>query len=192
MLRVLAFGLSLVVLLGLLGLLAFGLTSRPLVVVAATEGRPAQDFRLPTFDGRTIALSDYGGRVVVLNFWASWCAPCRVEAPVLEQAWRHYRDQGVVVLGINIWDKESDARAFMREFGLTYPNVLDNGGRVAIDYGVAGIPETYVIGRDGRVVGKHSGPATAERLAELLRAAGVSASVRRAGESGSWAPRPSS
>jgi cytochrome c biogenesis protein CcmG/thiol:disulfide interchange protein DsbE len=173
MLRVLGFVVSLALLLGLLGLLAYGLTSRPLVVGAAAEGRPANDFRLPSFDGQSIALSDSQGRVVVLNFWASWCAPCRVEAPVLEQAWRQYRDQGVVVLGINIWDKEPEARAFKREFGLTYPNVLDDGGRVAIEYGVAGIPETIVIGSDGRVAAKHTGPVTAERIAELVRSAGV-------------------
>lgn len=170
--RATGFIASVVVVLGLLGLLAFGLTSRPLVVGAATEGRPAKDFRLQSFDGQSIALSDYRGRVVVLNFWASWCAPCRVEAPALEQTWRQHRDQGVVVLGINIWDKESEARAFVREFGLTYPNVLDDGGRVAIEYGVAGIPETIVIGGDGRVVAKHSGPITRERLADLVRSAG--------------------
>lgn len=171
--RVLGFVASAVIVLGLFALLAFGLSSRPIVVGAAAEGRPAQDFRLPTFDGRSLSLSDYHDKVVVLNFWASWCAPCRVEAPVLEQAWREYRDQGVVFLGVNLWDKEPEARAFMREFGLTYPNVLDDGGKVAIEYGVAGIPETIVVTPDGRISAKHSGPVTAERVAELVRAAGA-------------------
>lgn len=173
MLRLVGFATSTVLVVGLLGLLAFGLAGRPLAVGAASEGRQATDFRLATFDGRSIALADFRGRVVVLNFWASWCAPCRVEAPALEQTWRRYRDQGLVIIGLNLWDKEADARAFMREFGLTYPNVLDEGGRVAIEYGVAGIPETIVVAADGRISAKHTGPITAERLAELARGAGL-------------------
>lgn len=173
MLRLLGFAVSAALVVGLLGLLAFGLTSRPLIVGAATEGRPVADFRLQAFDGQSVALSDFRGKVVLLNFWASWCAPCRVEAPALEQTWRRYRDQGLVLLGLNLWDKDADARAFMREFGLTYPNLVDEGGRVAIEYGVAGIPETIVVTADGRVSAKHTGPITAERLVELARGAGL-------------------
>lgn len=173
MLRSLGFVSATVLVVGLLGLLAFGLSSRPLLAGAATEGRPAKEFVLPGFDGSTVSLADYRGRVVLVNFWASWCVPCRIEAPVLEQTWRRYRDRGLVLVGINLWDKEPEARAFLREFGITYPNARDEGGRVAIEYGVAGIPETIVIAPDGLVSGKHSGALSSARIVELARGAGL-------------------
>ena len=119
---------------------------------------PAHDFTLPLFEGGTVQLSGLKGQPVMVNFWASWCVPCRDEAPILERTWQQYKDRGVVFLGVDIWDTEANARAFMREFGLTYPTALDRDGKVAIDYGVRGVPETFFVDREGKLAGKYIGP----------------------------------
>ncbi|MGH2425026.1 MAG: TlpA family protein disulfide reductase [bacterium] len=131
-------------------------------------GRPAPDFSLALFDGRTMRLSDLRGRVVIINFWASWCTACRQEAPVLEWAWKTYRPRGVVLIGVNIWDRREDALGMMREFGKTYPNGPDSTGRVLQDYGVIGVPETFIIDQRGQIVVKHLGPVTRELLVSQL------------------------
>ncbi len=141
----------------LLGLLAYGFTLDAKYIPSPLIGRQAPPFALPLFDGGSVSLESLRGKVVFLNFWASWCVPCRAEARVLEAASLKYRDQGVVFVGIAIQDKEEDARAFLREFGVTYPNGRDASGRAAIDYGVWGIPETFVIDRAGRITYKHVG-----------------------------------
>lgn len=136
-------------------------------------GRPAPGFTLTTFDGQPMVLEAYRGKTVVLNFWASWCPPCREEAPVLRQFAARHAGGDVVLLGIDVWDDESEARAFLAEFGLSYPNALDGDGRVAIEYGVAGVPETYVIGPDGRLWGKYTGPVrSVEQLEALVQELG--------------------
>jgi peroxiredoxin len=111
----------------------------------------ARDFTLRLLDGGTFRLSDYRGRPVVLNFWASWCGPCRAEAPVLENAWQQYKDQGVIFLGIAVQDREENSRAFIKEFGLTYPVGLDVDDRVATLYEITGLPTTVFIDADGRI-----------------------------------------
>lgn len=127
-------------------------------------GRPAPDFALTLFDGRTLRLGDLRGRVVLVNFWASWCTACRQESPVLEWAWQTYRPRGVIVIGINVWDRREDALAMMREFGKSYPNGPDPSGKILQDYGLTGIPETFIIDRTGNIVRKHLGPVTRELL----------------------------
>jgi len=129
----------------------------PREIPSSLLGRPATPFALALFDGGRFDVAEQRDRVVVVNFWALWCVPCREEAPVLEATWRTHRDRGVVVVGVNIQDSEPAARAFIETFGLTFPNGPDPGGRVAIDYGVYGIPETFVIGLDGRIAYKHVG-----------------------------------
>lgn len=112
---------------------------------------PAPDFKLPLFDGRTFQLADHRGQVVVVNFWASWCPPCRAEAPRLQAAYQAYRDRGVVFVGVDIQDTEDAARAFIDEFGLTYPNGPDHDLSITEAYGVTGIPTTFIIDREGRL-----------------------------------------
>ena len=100
-----------------------------------------------------LSLAAYRGQVVVLNFWASWCKPCKTEIPRLEAAWQRFRSQGVVVIGVDAQDFSGDARKFMRRYKVTYPNVHDGPGNTLPKYGVTGFPETYFVGRDGRLVG---------------------------------------
>ena len=98
---------------------------------------------------------------MVLNFWASWCYPaCYEEAPLLEATWRKYKDQGLMMVGVDIQDKEANAREFMQRFGFTFPNAPDPGSKVSIDYGVYGVPETFFIDRQGRIAYKHVGALT--------------------------------
>jgi cytochrome c biogenesis protein CcmG/thiol:disulfide interchange protein DsbE len=112
----------------------------------------APDFSITTFDGDTFRLSDLRGQVVVINFWASWCVPCREEAPALESIWQQYRDRGVVVLGVAYADLDNDSLAFMREFGITYPNGPDTGTTISDNlYHITGVPETFIIDQDGQV-----------------------------------------
>lgn len=131
----------------------------------------AKDFEMPLFDRGEAKLSDYRGRVVVLNFWASWCIPCRDEAPVIEKLHREYQGRDVVFLGVNMQDVENDARAFIDEFGLSYPNGRDLTGSIYIMYGVGGVPETFIISSDGAVLRKHVGPINERLLRNYLEEA---------------------
>ena len=142
---------------GVIGLLAYGFTADPRAIPSTLTGKQAPVFSLTLFDGRNIRLSDYHGKVVFLNFWASWCPPCRAEAALLEQAWQHYKDRGVVFIGVDIQDTEKAGRGFLREFAISYMNGRDPKNRIAIDYGVYGIPETFFIDQDGRITYKHVG-----------------------------------
>jgi cytochrome c biogenesis protein CcmG/thiol:disulfide interchange protein DsbE len=163
--------------LALVWLLAYGFRTNPREIPSPLLGRLAAPFAVTLFDGGRFALAEHAGQVVLLNFWASWCVPCREEAALLEAAWRAYRDQGVLLLGVNIQDSDEAARAFLREFRITYPNGPDPGGRIAIDYGVYGIPETFFIGRDGRILTKHIGAIGSEQLRASLDATLVGSAV---------------
>ena len=155
----------------LLVLLAYGFRLNPRDVPSPLVGRPAAAFALTTFSGEPWSLEDQRGKVVVLNFWASWCHPaCYDEAPALERSWRRYRDRGVVVIGVDIQDTAEAARKFLSDFSLSFPNARDVTGKVAIDYGVYGVPETFFIDRKGMIRAKHVGAMNDERFrAEVER-----------------------
>lgn len=110
----------------------------------------APDFRLRAFDGRAVALSDFRGRPVVLNFWASWCTPCRQEMPNLERVWQEFRGRGLIVLGIDVLDDEKDAAAFLEALRITYPNVFDPDQTRMRLYRVSALPTTILIDRQQR------------------------------------------
>jgi cytochrome c biogenesis protein CcmG, thiol:disulfide interchange protein DsbE len=132
---------------------------------------PLADELRPALADDRLALGDLRGIPVALNFWASWCPPCRSEAPLLERAWRSMRRQGVVMLGLNMQDLTGDARDFMREFGVSYPNVRDQSDDVAIDWGVAALPETFFVDARGRVVGHVIGALSDSQLRAGISAA---------------------
>ena len=121
-------------------------------------GRAAPDFSLPKLRGEgNIALSDYAGSPVVLNFWASWCGPCKDEAPILAATEKAWRDRGVVFLGVDTTDNREDAKAFEETFGIEYDSVFDVNGELSVSYGVLGYPETFFIDADGVIRAKHVG-----------------------------------
>lgn len=133
---------------------------------------PASDFRLRAFNGRLVALSDFRGKPIVLNFWASWCTPCRQEMPNLERIWKEFRDQGLVVLGIDVLDDEKDAAAFLKALNITYPNVFDPDQTRMRLYRVAALPTTILIDREhrqrDRFVGGYLGEAGYKELREQV------------------------
>ena len=135
----------------LAGLLLWKLTHQP---SPPRVGQRAPAFSLERLNGSgTVSLASFRGKAVVLNFFASWCTPCKREAPALEQVWRDYRSQGVVVLGIDIHDQSSDARRFLAAHGVTYPTLGGASEAMIANYGISGLPVTYVLNRHGRVVG---------------------------------------
>jgi len=146
---------------GLIALLSWG------VVRGANGPRDsgiAPDFSLTSFDGQTITLSQLRGQVIVINFWASWCPPCRQEAPYLERTWRKYKDRGVTFIGVNWVDTQKEAIAYLAEFNITYFNGVDVGTRIAQAYRIQGIPETFFVDKTGKLRGVHIGPLAAPQL----------------------------
>jgi cytochrome c biogenesis protein CcmG/thiol:disulfide interchange protein DsbE len=147
----------------LVALLAYGLASNEPDrkvddAVAAGERDPAPDIELPRLaSSGTASLADYRGRVVVLNYWASWCPPCRDESPLLERWQQRIAPRGGTVLGVDSLDVISDARGFMRHYGLTYPMLHDGDGHSQQRFGVTGYPETFVIDRRGRIAALRRG-----------------------------------
>ena len=153
--------------LGLIGLLAWGLSNRSSITGLSGITRvdqPAPNFQLELLSDGAITLSEQRNKVVVINFWSSTCPPCRTEARDLETAWQAYRDRDVLFIGANIQDSHDPARRFLDEFGVTYPNGLDEGGRISIDYGVVGIPVTFVVDSEGTVARRWVGEIDIDRL----------------------------
>jgi len=152
------------VLLALIALLAYGLAQNEPdrgvdEALARGERSPAPAFELPKLGGGgSESLADYRGQVVVLNFWASWCKPCRAESPLLERWHRRIRDRGATVLGVDILDVTGRAQDFVDEYGLTYPMLKDKDGEGLDRFGVVAYPETFVIDRQGRIAAVARGP----------------------------------
>ena len=171
------FGFAVIfIVVALLALLGWGLahndTTRPQI------GEPAPDLEMIFFDGYSPAdapqsdhgdthLSDYEGKVVVLNFWASWCIECRVETPALEAFSKEWGDE-VEVIGIAYTDIDSNSIAFLRGYGVTYANAPDLGGRLSDKYKISGVPETFVIAPDGTLAASFIGPVSGEQLSAVV------------------------
>jgi cytochrome c biogenesis protein CcmG/thiol:disulfide interchange protein DsbE len=164
---------------GLLGFLGWGLIqtnkTRP------EAGQTAPEFEVKFLDGyewdgrQTASLDDFNGKIVVLNFWASWCVECRVEADAFEASWQKYRDSGVVFLGVAHVDVEPKSIEYLKEFNISYPNALDYGDRISSDYEITGVPETFIIDPSGQVHYVQIGPiqeATLNGTIEQLLAQG--------------------
>jgi cytochrome c biogenesis protein CcmG/thiol:disulfide interchange protein DsbE len=162
----------LVVLVALVALLGYGLASnepdrgveRALVV---GDREPAPTVDLPRLSGNgNASLADYRGHVVVLNFWASWCEPCRDESPLLQRWHQRLDKHGATVLGVDVQDVSDDARAFVDEYGLTYPMLRDGPGDIRDEYGILGLPETFVVDTKGRIAAVARGPVDDEFMRE--------------------------
>ena len=134
-------------------------------------GSPVPEFEFTALDGSSMILGAHNGEIVVVNFFASWCAPCRQEAADLEQTWLAYQDQGVQFYGIAYKDADSKAQAFLDEFNVSYPSTVDTSNRTARDYGVTGVPETFVVGREGLLVHHFLGPITQAQLSQEIERA---------------------
>jgi cytochrome c biogenesis protein CcmG, thiol:disulfide interchange protein DsbE len=148
----------------LVALLAYGLASnepnRGVEEALVAGGRePAPEVDLPSLSGGgNGSLADYRGKVVVLNFWASWCKPCRDESPLLQRWHGRMRDRGGTVLGVDMYDVTGPAQDFIDEYGLTYPMLKDKDGKGVEQFGVVAYPETFVIDRQGRIAAVQRGP----------------------------------
>jgi cytochrome c biogenesis protein CcmG/thiol:disulfide interchange protein DsbE len=169
-------------------LLGFGLTRDPRAIPSPLPGRSAPDFRLGVLrpgdyapariPGDTAVLSQHRGQVVVLNFWASWCLACRDEHAALSAVAREYAGQGVQFFGPTYNDTPANSTRWIEMMGgQAYPSLLDPGSRTAIDYGLYGVPETFFIGRDGRVAYKHVGPVSAALLRQKIDSLRAAAAV---------------
>ena len=123
------------------------------------ERPAAPDFTLPAPDGRKISLKNFRGKVVFLNFWATWCEFCREELPAMDRLYREFKDQGFEILAVNIKDKREDALAFIRKNKLSYPIAMDPEGEIGLLYGAFGTPTVYLIDRNGAVLARMWGPA---------------------------------
>jgi len=161
--------ITLAFLLAVLGLLAWGLKKSE---AGPRDSGQAPDFTLTGYDGRVAHLAELRGKVVIINFWASWCLPCREEAAYLEQTWRKYQDQGVVFIGVDYVDTEKEARAYIKEFDITYINGPDLGTKIAQSYNIKGVPETYYVDKHGVLRGVQIGPLQSpildQKIDELL------------------------
>lgn len=142
-----------------------------------TGDRPlAPPFSLTDLNGHKLQLADHKGKVVLLDFWATWCGPCRIEIPGLVRLQERYREQGLVVIGISLDDTPEPVREFYREFGMNYAVALGNERITALYGGILGLPTTFLIGRDGRIYSRHMGATDIsvfeEEIKELLAASG--------------------
>jgi cytochrome c biogenesis protein CcmG/thiol:disulfide interchange protein DsbE len=155
--------IAVVAVIAVVGLLAFGLLSKGSSGVALGEAAPASP--LPHLEGGgSGSLADYRGRWVLVNFWASWCVPCREEAPALEKFQRRHGDADFTVLGVDSRDLSGDGRAFVRRFGLSYPQLRDGDGASAHDFGTTGVPENFLVDPRGKVRLLLRGPVSEEYL----------------------------
>jgi cytochrome c biogenesis protein CcmG/thiol:disulfide interchange protein DsbE len=154
----------------LLGLLFWGMLRGPSSTVggAVPLNKPAPNFTVTTIDGRQLSINELRGKTVVLNIWASWCVPCRDEAGELNRSYALYKDRNVVFVGIAWNDNDGEVRKFIEQYRVPYDIALDAEGRIAIDLGITGVPETFLIDAEGRLTQKWVGPITSAQLNGLL------------------------
>jgi cytochrome c biogenesis protein CcmG/thiol:disulfide interchange protein DsbE len=159
---------GLVLLLGLMAVMAVNLQR---VESTDLQGSQAPEFTLPLFEQfeqDDISLVDLRGQAVVVNFWASWCVECYKEAELLEQAWQDYKDRGVMFIGVDHLDTDTEGLAYMEKYGITYPSGPDIGDKISQAYGITGVPETFFIDPEGNIVHVQIGPISRAQLYGLL------------------------
>jgi len=164
-------GLALVGLLPALIVLGSRLDKDATLVPTVLLGKQAPAFTLKTLDGQTISNADLAGKPYAVNFWASWCPPCRQEHGALRAFWERYRQQGVQLLGVIFQDSAAAARGFQQELGGDWPLLEDPGGRTAVDFGLRAPPETFVVNSQGIIVAKFSGAVAPGQLEQVVATA---------------------
>ena len=137
-------------------------------MAGVNEGNHARDFRLEGLDGTDVSLSDFGGKVVLINFWATWCAPCRAEVPDLQAAYEAHQSDGLVILGVNVEESRAAVEPFVADFGMTYPVLLDETGDVLKLYRAIGLPMSILIDREGLIQARHIGYLSEAQLGDYL------------------------
>ncbi|MCH8310103.1 MAG: TlpA family protein disulfide reductase [Chloroflexi bacterium] len=165
--KIIAFAVMGIIVFGFFGLLALGLMNKSPVTGKSgmtRVGKAAPNITMPLLDGGEFQMSEYAARPMVVNFWASWCPPCREESPGFERTWRRFSDSGLLIVGVDIQDSLEDGLAYIREFDLTFPNGVDLDGKITVEYGVIGLPVTFFIGADGIVKGRWVGALPEDRL----------------------------
>ena len=142
--------------------------TRPITLRFYKDPAPAPIFEVQTLTGRRISSADLVGKVTVINFWATWCGPCRLEMPEFQNAYENHAGEGFSIIAVNNRENVADVIGFREEYGLTFPLAMDEQGEIQDRYGVLMYPSTYVIGRDGTVMARHFGALTAGQIQELL------------------------
>ncbi|MDP6931262.1 MAG: redoxin domain-containing protein [Myxococcota bacterium] len=160
-------GVGIAVTAPLFWVLVQGFGQDPRALPSVLEGRAAPAFTLDTLQGESVSLGSLEGRPVVLNFWATWCQPCAQEHPILSATARRYRNH-VDFYGVLYQDEPTRARMVVERQGEDYPTLVDPEGRVAIDYGVGGVPETFILDGQGQIHRKITGPVHEQELLEIL------------------------
>ena len=127
-----------ILILAVLGYALFG--DRDITKTSPLVGKEAPSFTIKLYDGKRISSEELKGKTVLLNFWASWCIPCRQEAPALDEAWEKYKDRDVVFIGVNVWDDNENAMSYMEKFGGQYPNGIDPEEEIQVNFGIGGVP----------------------------------------------------
>lgn len=123
-----------------------------------TENQAAKSFTLESLEqNKEISLEDFKGKPIVVNFWATWCGPCKQEMPFFEETWKEYKDKGVVFIGIDVMDDKESAQQFIEKLGISYTNLYDPSGKTSNSYGVVALPATFFIDKDGNIAVKHYG-----------------------------------
>jgi cytochrome c biogenesis protein CcmG/thiol:disulfide interchange protein DsbE len=167
--RLASLGLVVVAVAVVAAFLGSGLERDRAIAASPLIGQPAPTFELAGLNGPPVDLSDLRGQVVVMNFWASWCAECRIEQDALDRTWQRFQDSGVVVLGVNFQDQTEDARRYLAEAGTEYPAVRDAESSVSLAYGLRGVPETFLVDAQGVVVERFIGPVDEQVLEDRIQ-----------------------
>lgn len=161
--------MTFIVIVGFIGLMIFALFGKQTSTkISPLIGKKAPNFTLNTFDGKTISLEELKGKSVVINFWASWCIPCRDEVISLEEANLKYQNNEIYLIGINIWDNYENAVNFLNKYSSSYINGYDPNNEIQINYGVEGVPETFFINNNGIIADQFSGQLTNEILSYFI------------------------
>ncbi len=161
-------GILMILALGLGACAGPGTGSGSSAPIGINTGNQARDFRLKSVDGSEVSLSDFRGDVVLVNFWATWCAPCRAEIPDFEEAYQAHKDEGFVILGLNEQEAPQAVEPFIEEIGMTYPVLLDEQGQVMGEYRTLGLPTSLLMDRNGVIQVRHTGILSAAQLEKHL------------------------